>query len=177
MTNKFIKMCEIYKIFAKDWDCDFSDEAKKEMYIFESTGKGDIDITGFNAIDKKPNGYAVGKKWLNVTVSSWMEIIEPFLKVNIHQKVITSESVGYITWKNVMVDNDKFKGWYDLLNELYNDNTFPHWWLDEVFKDFINDKEELYKSIDFSFKDQYPKAILERIKNGSNNRAIEYAGT
>jgi len=56
-------MCKIYKIFAEPWDCDFSQQAMEEMFLFESKGIGDINITGFNATGKKPNGYAVGKKW------------------------------------------------------------------------------------------------------------------
>lgn len=76
MTHKYKKMCEIYKKFASDWDCDFSDKAKKEMFLFESKGIGNIDISGFNASISKPNGYAVGKKWLNVQVSAWKKDFE-----------------------------------------------------------------------------------------------------
>ncbi len=72
-SKKFIKMCDIYKKFAKDWNCDFSKEAMEEMYLYESKGIGSIDISGFNITNKIPNGYAVGKKWLNVTVSMWLE--------------------------------------------------------------------------------------------------------
>lgn len=74
MTNKFLKMCELYRIFAADWDCDFSEKAKEDMFVFESTGKGNID-SGIFSYGNKPNGFAVGKKWLNVTVSMWREAI------------------------------------------------------------------------------------------------------
>lgn len=78
MTKRFIKMCEVYKVFAKSWDCDFSDFAMKEMYEFETFGKGNIEISGFNTIGKKSNGYAVGKKWLNVTLDMWFDSIKKF---------------------------------------------------------------------------------------------------
>ena len=73
LTDKFRNMCELYKIFAQPFDCDFSEKAMQEMFEYESFGIGNIDISGFNTIGIKPNGYAVGKKWLNVTVSMWKE--------------------------------------------------------------------------------------------------------
>lgn len=79
MTQRFIRMCDLYKIFAKDWDCDFSIQAMQEMFEFESFGKGNINISGFNTIGKRSNGYAVGKKWLNVQVSAWREEINASL--------------------------------------------------------------------------------------------------
>lgn len=78
MPRRFKRMCEVYKIFASDWHCDFSESAMLEMYEFETFGKGDIDLTGFNTIGKKANGYAVGKKWLNVSVTGWLDNIEKF---------------------------------------------------------------------------------------------------
>lgn len=61
-------MAEVYKLFARDWkDClDFSDEMMVELYNQESYG-------GF--VSSK-NGYAVGKKWLNVMVTMWKEDIQ-----------------------------------------------------------------------------------------------------
>ena len=114
INKKYRKMCEVYKIFAKDYDCDLSEEAMLEMYTFESTGKGSININGFNTIGKKPNGYAVGKKWLNVTVAMWFESMDKY-------------------------------GWLPEMKNLYNDPIFPHWWLDLVFKDFINKKDDFYR--------------------------------
>jgi len=71
MTNKFKKMCSLYKIFASSWDCDFSDEAMIYAFILESTGFG--ERTGIFNNGLKPNGFIVGKKWLNVTVKMWRE--------------------------------------------------------------------------------------------------------
>lgn len=123
MTNKYRKMCEIYKIFAKDWDCDFSEQAMQDMYNYETFGKGNINEGIFNG--NKTNGYAVGKKWLNVTVDMWFQEADMY-------------------------------GWHPLLQRLYADK-FPHWWLDEVFKDFMRSKADYYAEqgmkLDLSYKD------------------------
>ena len=123
MTKRFIKMCKIYKIFAEPWDCDFSQQAMEEMFLFESKGIGDINITGFNATGKKPNGYAVGKKWLNVQVKAWLRDCKLFIDG---------------------VEQEHYQGWGNVLKEIYADKKFPHWWLDEVFSKFIKEKKEFY---------------------------------
>lgn len=65
-------MAELYKRFAgKRKGLDFSVKAKKEMFKFESTGKGDIEINIFN--EGKVNGYAVGKKLMDITITMWKE--------------------------------------------------------------------------------------------------------
>lgn len=76
MTKKFLAMAEYYKRFAKDWAhlCDFSDEAKKAMFEYESFGKGNLQIGVFSS--GKVNGYALGKKWMDVTVGMWKEDIK-----------------------------------------------------------------------------------------------------
>jgi len=90
-------MAEIYRIFAKDWEhvLDFSDDALLQLYNHESYG-GRIDSN---------NGYAHGKKYLNLHVTMWKEDIAKGLL---------------------------FK------HELYEDNVFPHWWLDNILKDVYN---------------------------------------
>lgn len=61
-------MAELYKYFSKDWEhvLDYSDQALLDLYNYESYGTGRVD---------PKNGYAVGKKWLNVYVASWRESI------------------------------------------------------------------------------------------------------
>ena len=61
-------MSEVYKIFAREWEhvLDFSDEALLQLYNHESYG---------GPVDRK-NGYAHGKKWLNLCVTMWKEDIE-----------------------------------------------------------------------------------------------------
>lgn len=97
MTKKFINMCELYKIFGKEWDCDWSEDAMVEMFEYESLGKGDLSITGFNVTGKKPNGYAVGKKWLNVNVSMWRE---EMLKSKHRRDYLTQELFNDPKYKN-----------------------------------------------------------------------------
>jgi hypothetical protein len=46
------------------------------MYLWESQGKGNLRF-GVMGIDKtKPNGYAVGKRWMQITVNMWREDIK-----------------------------------------------------------------------------------------------------
>lgn len=61
-------MAELYKMFANDWKhvLDFSDEAMIELFNAESYGTS----------VSNNNGYAHGKKWLNLNVSMWKEDIE-----------------------------------------------------------------------------------------------------
>lgn len=61
-------MAEVYRIFSRHWEhvLDFSDEALLNMYNNESYGTLN-DLTN--------NGYAEGKKWLDVHVTYWREDI------------------------------------------------------------------------------------------------------
>lgn len=61
-------MAELYRHFGKEWEhcLDFSDGAIVELYNSESYGTP----------CKSNNGYLIGKKWLNVTVTVWKEDIE-----------------------------------------------------------------------------------------------------
>lgn len=138
MTSRFKKMCEIYKIFAESYKCDFSNEAMEEMFLFESRGIGNIDITGSNTIGKLSNGFAVGKKWLNVQVKAWLKDCEQFIDGE---------------------EQPHYRGWANVLRELYDDPRFPHWWLDEVFSKFIKNKKELYKKNNMPFDESYRKGI------------------
>lgn len=67
VSNKFKRMAELYKYFARHWEhvLDFSDNALLEMFNSESYG---------TKVNPK-NGYLVGKQWLNVTVTCWKEDI------------------------------------------------------------------------------------------------------
>lgn len=66
-TKNWWKMGELYRFFAKQWDVDFSNEAAADMFRYESYG-GDPPPAS--------NGYALGKKWMDVTVAMWREDIE-----------------------------------------------------------------------------------------------------
>lgn len=66
-------MCELYKHFSKDWEgyLDYSEDMMKELFFSESYG--DVSCS-------PKNGYYVGKKQLNLTVSMWREdIIKGYL--------------------------------------------------------------------------------------------------
>ena len=68
VSRKFKRMCEIYRVFAKDWEhCStWTDDDLIKLYNHESFGE-----------PLNPgNGFALGKKWLNVTVAMWLEDIE-----------------------------------------------------------------------------------------------------
>lgn len=93
LSNKFLRKAEIYKIFSTQWESlfDFSDAMLIELFNHESYG---MPIS-------KNNGYALGKKWMDVHVAMWKEDIANGLLF-------------------------KF--------ELYEDEKFPRWWLDQIFK-------------------------------------------
>ena len=69
-------MASYYIRFAKDHMdiCDFSDEAAKAMFDYESKGIGDLSMSIFSR--EKLNGYAVGKHWMDVTVSMWKDSLK-----------------------------------------------------------------------------------------------------
>jgi len=72
-------MSEIYQRFGKQSEltgfiCDYSEEAAKEMFLRESQGKGTV---------KSDNGYALGKKWMDVTITLWKEDIREGLLTRI----------------------------------------------------------------------------------------------
>ena len=67
LGKKFKKMIPLYEMFAKEFasaDIDFSDKAKEAMYLYETYGEGFVD---------ERNGYFLGKKILNLQVTSWKE--------------------------------------------------------------------------------------------------------
>jgi hypothetical protein len=105
ISKSWLRMAEIYKIFGQDpfmTKLDFSEQAKQEMYEFESTGKGNISLDMFS---NSFNGYAYGKKMLNITVAMWKEDIEK----------------GLLFLKELYYPS------------LPNDAKFPHWWLNKIF--------------------------------------------
>ena len=68
ISKKWLRMAELYKRFASDFEfADFSNSAEIEMFNWESRG---VPIA-----DKNINGFALGKKWMDVTVAMWLEDI------------------------------------------------------------------------------------------------------
>lgn len=62
-------MCPLYEYFSRDWKhiLDYSEESMLELFLSESYG----DVTC-----KSNNGFYVGKKQLNLTVSMWKEDLD-----------------------------------------------------------------------------------------------------
>ena len=58
-----------------DENTDSSNEALYEMYCFETYGEGDLK-SGLFSSDSKPNAFANGKHWMDVTIQMWREGIE-----------------------------------------------------------------------------------------------------
>jgi len=68
MNKNYERMTRVYRLFAVG-DYDFSEKAFNDMYAYETHGEG-----GFGKIfTPTDNGYFIGKKLLNITVSMWME--------------------------------------------------------------------------------------------------------
>lgn len=67
LSKRFKRMAEVYRVFASDWEHlhDFSDEMLIELFNAESFG---ADVS-------PKNGFACGKKWLNVNVAMWKDDI------------------------------------------------------------------------------------------------------
>lgn len=61
-------MCEVYRYFSKDWShiCTYTEDDMRELFYSETHG-----LPIVNSL----NGFAIGKKVLNVTVSMWKEDI------------------------------------------------------------------------------------------------------
>lgn len=69
ISKKWMAMAEIYKRFAIEYpQADFSDAAALAMYEHETHGKP-LERT------EKLNGFALGKKWMDVTIAGWKDEI------------------------------------------------------------------------------------------------------
>lgn len=66
-------MCEVYRLFAQDWaSCStFTDDDIIELYNHESYGSP----LRQHEPGKPGNGFALGKRWLDVTLAMWLEDI------------------------------------------------------------------------------------------------------
>ncbi len=66
LGKNFQRMVPIYRHFAKPWESclDFSDAMLEQMYKSETFGEGRTSAD---------NGFAHGKKWMDVTVAMWLE--------------------------------------------------------------------------------------------------------
>lgn len=80
--------------------------------------------------------------------------------------VFINEKNGYAIgkkWCDVQVkawlyDLEK-PDWYWVLKNLYSDGLFPHWWLNKIFKNFIDSKKELYSDAPDRIKKNLKKRL------------------
>jgi hypothetical protein len=111
--RKWRRMADIYKRFASDYPAaDFSEAAALAMYLHESTGAP--------LPDPRTNGYALGKKWMDVTVAGWKEEIPQL-------GLLVSELQG----------EDGYPDWFlERVGVLHLVPTREAcaWWLDEVVR-------------------------------------------
>lgn len=79
MKFTYVKILGIYKLFTdvNHPNLDFSEQAKEEMYQAETFGKGCCNVDqlylDYLLTGKKINGYAVGKRNMDITIKMWME--------------------------------------------------------------------------------------------------------
>lgn len=136
LSKRFLEESEVYKLFTpENENLDFSHIALEEMYIWESTGKGrSCNVTDqhteFLKTGRKINGYAVGKKFQNITVAMWFDKLDP-IKTK-------EQKLGRFLIKEELIKLIGV-GWENLLIELRED-IFPNWWLNKIFKDFLKSK-------------------------------------
>lgn len=80
ISKNWHKISKIYLEFA-DSGTDRSEEAQYQMYLWESFGEGQLKESLF--IDRTPNAYANGKKWMDVTIKMYEEsLTEGSLKIH-----------------------------------------------------------------------------------------------
>jgi hypothetical protein len=84
------RFAPLYKRFVPDRDnsmYDWSDDALLAAYRYETRGEGDLATTIFSG--GKINGYAHGKKLMDITISGWREMIEEglFCKAELYDEM------------------------------------------------------------------------------------------
>lgn len=128
-SKRFLKMCEIYKTCIDDClidNYDWSNDAKKIMYEYESKGLHK-DILGkavfFN--DKKPNGYFFGKRGINILEKLWKKDVSE---------------------KNIFFAICLFQ---DLLLD------YPEWYIKRLFLNFYKKTKDLTESELKCFQDKF----------------------
>lgn len=107
-----------YKKFSPSLEYDFSSEAAQSMYNFETFGIGTIDISGFNTHGKKINGYAVGKKYMDITISMWKE---DFKRAGIHRDLLMDSLFKDPKWINNHEWINKILGINKMADNLYKE--------------------------------------------------------
>lgn len=79
ISNKWRKMSQVYKLFAERFKrASFTEEDAEEVYLWESTGKGNLKAGVFPdaRADGTYNGYVVGKVWKDWHVTEWRAAVK-----------------------------------------------------------------------------------------------------
>lgn len=103
ISRRWIRKAEIYKIFARPWKHVCAFTEIDAIALYKYESGLGGDIS-IDTFNQSANGYAVGKKWCDVQVSAWL---------------------------NDFKSNRTFARL--CLERLYQDKTFPEWWLDSIF--------------------------------------------
>ena len=75
ISKKYAPIVEAYLYFSKGFEsADFSEQAKLDFYLYESTGTPRIKYSELQS-NGMYNGYAIGKHMMDVTLSMWREDI------------------------------------------------------------------------------------------------------
>ena len=160
MNKRYLELSNLYKELSDG--CNTLEEARLAFYEYESTGKEDTrfcSTPNIYQIEKEYNGFAVGKRNLDITVAMWLDRLTAVNQANtlckeilkLEDRVFTDENIKEVMDRLGLTEynNEKFKfcatGWASFLRELYYDPKYPHWWLDGVFKEFLDFKDETYK--------------------------------
>jgi hypothetical protein len=71
-TRRWLRKAEVYRHFVREEEgLDWSPEAAQAMFDWESRGSGDLGAGIFSSSSR--NGYARGKKVMDLTVAMWQE--------------------------------------------------------------------------------------------------------
>lgn len=71
ISKKYNNIAEAYRYFCGNLNADFSESAMKDMYSYETFGHPKIKYD--QLYNGNYNGFAVGKHWMDVTISMWLE--------------------------------------------------------------------------------------------------------
>jgi hypothetical protein len=100
-------MQPIYRYFAGDHEnLDFSEQSALEAYLWETRGEGNFKVGLFEG---KPNGYVVGKHWMDATVKMWLEDLNSIPKLLHPYELLCDPELVEFRWWIEKVINRKLK--------------------------------------------------------------------
>jgi hypothetical protein len=114
--KKYTERIKLYKYFSREYinseAFDFSEEAIKEVYLYESQGIGDCNIhnrfNGYLETGRKQNGYACGKSAFDITVSMWRDAMHEIGWRSCLDDIEADEGLQFPIVKDVIKSLDKY---------------------------------------------------------------------